>query len=289
MIIRHDAQGLCVQTPAKVNLHLEVLAKRADGFHELETLFMAVSLYDTLVFRAQPSGTKLRCRHPEVGEGEENLVQRAVRLVRDQSGCSKGVSIELIKQIPVAAGLAGGSSDAAATLAGLNHCWQLGWPQERLVELAARLGSDVPFFLFASAAIGRGRGERLSACPVGATLHMVLVSPSKGLATAEVFRHVQVPESPVSVTPMAAALETGNVAQVAARLHNRLQEVSRKLSPAVAQLERQAQDWDCLGHLMSGSGSSYFALCSSPEQASALGLSLQSQGWDAVFVVQSIR
>src|SRR6185312_12542684 len=153
MLIRRAASAIQVWTPAKVNLFLEVLARRPDGYHELATLMLAVSLYDTLEFTEEPTGaTALHCDHPSLSTGSDNLICRAVELVRRESGRSDGVGIRLWKRIPMTAGLAGGSSDAAATLAGLNSLWRLGWDRSKLIRLGAELGSDVSFFLAAAAA-----------------------------------------------------------------------------------------------------------------------------------------
>src|SRR4051812_46906767 len=129
MLIRNWGSAVRVRAPAKVNLFLEVLGRRTDGYHELETLMVTVSLYDTLEFREVPSqALSLACDHPSLSCGPDNLVLRAARLLQERQGREKGASIRLRKRIPLAAGLAGGSSDAAATLAGLNVLWRLGLP-----------------------------------------------------------------------------------------------------------------------------------------------------------------
>src|SRR5438094_7646909 len=143
---RH-ADAVVVWAPAKVNLFLEVLAKRTDGYHEIATLMVAVSLYDTLEFKEDTSGEiRLRCDHPDLTPGPANLVWRAATLLQQHTGCHRGAQIRLVKRIPLAAGLAGGSTDAAATLAGLNRLWQLGQSSAELADLGAELGSDIPFF-----------------------------------------------------------------------------------------------------------------------------------------------
>lgn len=148
MLIAHYADDVVAWAPAKVNLYLEVLSRRADGFHELETLMAAVSLYDTLVFKEDPTGDiLLRCNRPDLSTGSDNLIRRAAELLRQHTGCTRGARVRLVKRIPLAAGLAGGSTDAAATLAGLNRLWSLGLTNVELAALGARLGSDVPFFL----------------------------------------------------------------------------------------------------------------------------------------------
>ena len=131
--------------PAKVNLFLEVLGKRPDGYHEIATLMVAVRLFDTLVFREEATLT-LSCSDATLTVGPDNLVMRAAMLLRERTGCKNGASIRLIKRIPMAAGLAGGSSDAAATFLGLNRLWQLGLTNDDLAKLSSELGSDIPFF-----------------------------------------------------------------------------------------------------------------------------------------------
>lgn len=287
MIVSSHGDSLRIEAPAKVNLFLEVLGKRADGFHELETLLVTISLHDTLVFREISSGTEFRCSDPTLPTGDNNLVMRAVQLFRKESGTARGVEIELEKRIPAEAGLAGGSSDAAATLAGLNHLWGLNWPVEKLAELGAQLGSDVPFFFFAPAAVARGRGERIHPCKMQKPLDLVIVCPRLGLSTARVFGNLKIPVHPIGIEPMTAALERGDVPEVARLLHNRLEEASLGMNQELARVKDDARTWSCLGHLMSGSGSAYFALCASARQAQELGTFLEARNLGSVFVVNS--
>src|SRR6516164_6376086 len=224
MLMRRWASAVRVWTPAKVNLFLEVLARRPDGYHELATLMTAVSLYDTLEFKEEPGGaTTLHCDHPSLSTGPDNLICRAVELVRRESGRSDGVGIRLWKRIPMAAGLAGGSSDAAATLAGLNRLWHLGWDRGRLARLGAELGSDVSFFFAAPAAWCTGRGEQVEPLRLGRPLDLVLVTPPVGLSTADVFRGVTVPTEPRSGAAIRQAAAAGDVRELGRQLHNRLQ------------------------------------------------------------------
>lgn len=287
MIVRRENDRLLVDAPAKVNLHLEVLGKRPDGYHELETLMVTVSLYDTLTIKPVPEGTVLSCSDPNLAMGTDNLVTRAVELARREGGCDQGLSVELTKRIPAAAGLAGGSSDAAATLAGLSLLWDLNWSRDRMAELGAQLGSDVPFFFHAPAAIAKGRGERLTPVLLGTRLHLVLVCPDEGLSTARIFADLNPPTEPKSIRPIVEALEDGQLSRLGALLFNRLEEVAVRHSPAVRELAQEAPNWDCAGSVMSGSGSAYLALCSSYEQAETLRQQLVSKKSVSVFVVKS--
>src|SRR5947209_6051624 len=171
MLITRYVNDVVVWAPAKVNLYLEVLAKRPDGYHELETLLVAVSLFDTLVFRDLPSPElRLRCNVRSLSTGPDNLIVRAARLLQQHARCARGADVRLVKRIPLAAGLAGGSTDAAATLAGLNRLWRLGLTQAELALLGAELGSDVAFFFATPAAWCTGRGEQVDPVTLGRPL-----------------------------------------------------------------------------------------------------------------------
>jgi len=268
MLIRRSEVGLIVRAPAKVNLFLEVLRRRPDGYHELTTLMLAVSLYDTLEFIEEPGDAiRLQCDLDSLSIGPDNLVCRAAELLRQRCGCRRGVSIRLWKRIPLAAGLAGGSSDAAATLAALNRLWGLGLRQAELAELGAELGSDIAFFFATPAAWCTGRGEQVTPLKPGRPLDLVLVCPPVGLSTAQVYGGLTVPEQSLDGTAVRQALAAGDVEELGRRLHNRLQPAAEHLCPEVARLRQQLADHRPAGQLMSGSGSTVFALCRGPSEA----------------------
>lgn len=271
MLLRRFGPVVRVWAPAKVNLFLEVLGRRPDGYHELATLMVAVSLYDTLEFTERPPGAvRLACDQPALSSGPDNLVCRAAEAVRRRAGVPNGVDIRLRKRIPLAAGLAGGSSDAAATLAGLNALWRLGWGQNELAEVGAELGSDVPFFFSTPAAWCTGRGERVEPIALGRPLDFVLVCPPVGLSTAQVFGRVTVPSPPVSGDGVRRAAEAGDVEALGRLLHNRLQGPAEGLRPAVKEAHARLAALGPAGVLMSGSGSTVFALCRGPGEARRL-------------------
>ena len=268
MLVERHADAVKVRAPAKVNLFLEVLAKRPDGYHDIATLMVAVSLYDTLDFKEESSGlVRLSRDYPGLSTGPDNLVLRAAEMLRRHTGSTQGASIQLAKRIPMAAGLAGGSTDAAATLAGLNRLWALGLTPRELAAIGAEIGSDVPFFFSTPAAWCTGRGEQTTPWPLGRTLHLVLVCPQAGLSTAEVYRGVTVPDIPESGEELRQAAADGNVEEIGRRLHNRLQPVAERLCPPVAALYRRLVRLGAAGQLMSGSGASLFALCRDPGEA----------------------
>ncbi len=259
---------MLVSAPAKVNLHLEVLRRRPDGYHDLETLMVAVGLYDTLEFKDDSTGdVRLSCDRSDLSTGPDNLVWRAVELLRRHASSALGATIRLWKRIPLAAGLAGGSSDAAAALAGLNVLWRLGLSNAELSGLGAELGSDVSFFFAAPAAWCTGRGEIVRPLRLPRPLYFVLACPSVGLSTAEVFRNLAVPDRPASGEAICRAVEAGDVEEIGRRLHNRLQPVAERLCPAVTQLRARLAALNPAGVLMSGSGSTLFALCRDADEA----------------------
>jgi 4-diphosphocytidyl-2-C-methyl-D-erythritol kinase len=292
MLLETNGPALLVRAPAKVNLFLEVLRRRPDGYHDLATLMVAVGLYDTLEFKEEASDTvALHCDHPNLSTGPDNLICRAVELVKRTAGVAKGVTIRLWKRIPLAAGLAGGSSDAAATLAGLNWLWKLGWPRAKLAELGAQLGSDVDFFFSTPAAWCTGRGEIVEPVTLGRMLDFVLVCPPVGCSTAEVFGNLTVPAEPLRGDELRQAVVAGDVEKLGVLLHNRLQPAAERLCPQVAALHRELAALRPAGQLMSGSGSTVFALCRQPGEAIRIARALRSRREEGdgvrVFIVRS--
>jgi 4-diphosphocytidyl-2-C-methyl-D-erythritol kinase len=302
MQLHRSGTGVVVQAPAKLNLFFEVLGKRADGYHEIETLMCPVDLYDTIFFQPEPHGQiRLICGEAsgrcgpsrpwwrEVPEGPENLVVRAVELLRSRAGVQAGAVLRLIKRIPPAAGLGGGSSDAAAALVAANAGWGLNWPEARLSRLAAELGSDVPFFLARRPAICRGRGEQVEPLPGVGSLSFVIVRPPEGLSTRDVYQVCRPAQEPRPLAPLRAALARGDLGQAGRLLFNRLQAAAESLSPWIERLRRAFAGLDCRGHAMTGSGTSYFGLCRHARHAERVARLLQAGGVGSVFAARSCR
>jgi 4-diphosphocytidyl-2-C-methyl-D-erythritol kinase len=301
MHLHRSPAGLVVQTPAKLNLFFEVMARRDDGFHEIETLVYPIDIYDTLYLREDPDGPvrlgceqDLRARHrgaglDELPEGEDNLVVRAVELLRCRAAVAKGATIRLVKRIPSEAGLGGGSSDAAAALVAANAAWDLDWSPTQLAPLGAELGSDVPLFLANGAARCRGRGERIEPLSVAETLHFVVVRPPSGLSTAAVYRASTVPRAPRSSAPLQRALSSGDLSGIGRGLFNRLETAAEKLSPWIGRLRDELAKSDCLGHLMTGSGSCCFGLCRHARHARRVARRLQARRIGIAYAVRGSR
>ena len=226
--------------------------------------------------------------------GSENLVVRALELLRERSDCRLGARVELVKRIPLSSGLGGGSSDAAAALRLANRVWELNWPMERLAELAAELGSDVPFFLTGGAAICRGRGELVERVAGMRPLHVVIVKPPNDLSTAEVYRaHDSISATPhrhdasggLSRTIPSLAIDTR--AYPGQWMLNRLQAAAASLSPWIERLRAIFDRLDFIGHQLSGSGSAYFGVCRHAQHARRLATILRSQQLGLVYATRS--
>lgn len=273
---------LVLQTSAKVNLALEVLGKRQDGYHELVTLLQAVDLSDRLVLEESETLT-LTADDPALPTGEGNLVVRGARLLQEAAKVSRGVRVTLRKRIPVAAGLGGGSSDAAATLWGLNRLWGLRWPAARLAELAAELGMDVPFFLHGGRVLATGRGEILKPLPSTPGLALVLVNPNFPLSTREVYERVpaDLAGDGSRAKALVAALATRNASRVAASLYNSLEAVVEPAYPAIARIKSALLAAGALGAVMSGSGPSVVGVARSLDHAKQIRVRLTRGTWSS--------
>jgi 4-diphosphocytidyl-2-C-methyl-D-erythritol kinase len=250
-------KSLRVRTPAKVNLFLRVLSRRPDGYHDIETLFQAIDLEDELIFRESSGETFIEVPgFPEL-ETKDNLVYRAVRRLEAHTGRKLGVRITMTKRIPVAAGLGGGSSDAAATLAAMAQFCNLDLSPADLAPMALALGADVPFFLLGGSAVGEGIGERLTPVATRLDYGMVLVSPSFPVSTAAVFRAFSRTLTGGSREGKVWSLIHGEPA-LEELLHNDLQAVSERFHPKIGEICRVLEQSGIRKALMSGSGPTVF-------------------------------
>lgn len=279
--------------PAKLNLYLRIIGKRPDGYHEIETVFERIDLTDELTFEPAPA-LSLTCTAPSLSCDNDNLVMKAARLLQQESRAATGAKIHLVKRIPIAAGLGGGSSDAATTLVGLNALWKLGLSRQRLKELGAQLGSDVPFFLEPEAvAIGRGRGEQCEPIPDVPTLWHVLVCPDAQLSTREVYQGIEgfnLTASRPSITMIAHALRNGSaLAGLAEGLWNDLEPEAIRRCPIIALIQSHLRTLGCLAARISGSGPSVFGLCRDAAHAHDLAAAMRGGGQASwrVMVVQT--
>ncbi len=309
MYVRRRGTLVEVDAPAKVNLFLEILSRRGDGFHELEMLVAPINRFDTLSVSPEPDGSiRVHCRwahglaaqETRSGNAEgrvwdslpsngDNLVCHALRLLQERCGSSSGARVELVKRVPAAAGLGGASSDAAAALVAANEAWKIGWSRAQLAEVAAQVGSDVPLFLHPGACVCRGRGELvfpLDACP---TLHLVVVRPPEGLSTAAVYQRCRPATDARPVSELVQALARGHGAAIGRALFNRLQPAAEGMSVWVTRLSELFSRLDVWGHQMSGSGTTYFGICRHARHARRVAGQLQAIGVGAVFAAATIN
>lgn len=267
-------------SPCKVNLLLNILGKRPDGFHELETLFHHVRVHDRLTFeRLNKPGIELTCNHPELPTDSGNLVYRAAAMFFQDAGIEgAGARIHLEKNVPLAAGLGGGSGNAAQTLIGLNELFGKPMLPEQLVGLAAALGSDVPFFLQDKPALGVGRGERVESLePFDALLgvYILLIHPGFGISTAWAYKNLARFPGALNGRPGRAAelvrvLRSGNLDGAATLFYNSLEAPCLEKFPILAMFQEFLRENGAAAALMSGSGSTTFALVRGERNAAAL-------------------
>ncbi len=253
-----------VRAHAKINLYLDVVGKREDGYHDLETILHSIELHDDVIIRKQATkGITVRCEHPAVPRDSRNLAYRAAHLLSDTVGNIGGIRIDIHKRIPVAAGLAGGSANAAAVLHGVNELFGLGFTQETLMQFGAQLGADVPFCLHGGAALGLGIGDRLTRVPVLSDVPLLLLNPGIEISTATVFKKLN-----FSLTTrekrsiiIKTCLGKSDVVGIGKNLYNRLEVPVFSQYPEIAALktELSTQTGVC-GALMSGSGATVFAV-----------------------------
>ena len=292
MIINRFEQRVSIAAPAKVNLYLELLGKRSDGFHELETVMVNVDLFDQLSFSkrrdekiALRSNEICKSPHPITGVAwdEQNLIYRAVDLVRQRCGVRLGVDVAVQKNIPAQAGLGGASSNAAATLVAVNELWQLNLDRSELLELAAELGSDVSFFLGSGSAVCTGRGEQVENLNYPGGVPLVIAKPPEGNSTAEIYSRCEIPAQPMTSKVLLRSLKLGNLHSIGQGLFNRLEQFADEISQWIQPLKESFQRVGALGHQLTGSGSCYFGIFPSLRTARLATVCLKSRMPDVRF------
>ncbi len=280
-----------VLAPAKINWVLEILKKREDGFHDLKLVFQAVDMWDQLTFERRDAGVRFKVLDGPPGlpdDGRNLVVQAASKFLDEVLGGEGGVHITLKKRIPLSAGLGGGSSDAAATLLGMDKLFGTGVYPEELADMASELGSDVAFFLTGGAALGEGRGERITPWPGMPSMDLVLVKPDTGLSTSEVYQSGMCEFSPGRLaSAFRDILATGDKAKIGRSLHNGLERAAFHFLPLCMEIKMELKEAGALGALVSGSGPTVFALCASREQAEKIASKATKKG-RKVFVTHTI-
>ena len=284
------------KSPCKVNLILNILGKRPDGFHELETVMQPVNICDEMTFERVGSGLELTCSHPELPVDSKNLVHRAATAFLASAGITDGVCIHLEKHLPLAGGIGGGSANAAVTFSALNELFGLPLPIEKLHELASALGSDVPFFLYDKPALATGRGEKvrtLEAFPALRGKAFFLVHPGFGISTPWSYQNLaRFPEAlngrPGRAEKLVADLQTGGL-NSGAELYNSLEAPAFDKFPVLQLYKEFLRENGARVSLMSGSGSTTFAIAENLAAADTLAEKFKSQfgdnGWTATVAI----
>ena len=280
-------QSCVLNAPGKINLYLEITGDRPDGFHSVVMVLQSVALSDRVALKLRRDGIRLSCSHPQVPEDSTNLAYKAAELLKQRCNRKGGVEIAIEKHIPVGAGMAGGSTDAAAGLVGLNQLWDLGLEESELQELAAELGSDVPFCVHGGTMLAIGRGEKLSPLPDLHPVAVVLGKP-RDLSVATAWAYQNYRERPNRqrgpISPLLSAIAHQNLREIGQNLYNDLESVVLPMHPQVDGLVTAiCQTEGTLGGMMSGSGPTVFGLFASHEEATVAKQTLESTHRDIQF------
>lgn len=251
------------KAPAKINLNLDVLGKREDGYHEMRMVMTSIDLADHLTFKPlEEDQIILFSNSSFMPLDERNIVHKTAQLVKDHFNIQKGVEITIDKRIPIAAGLGGGSSDAAATLRGLNRLWDLGQSLEELADLGAQIGSDVPYCVYGRTAYATGRGEQVQLIDEIPQCWVVLTKPRKGISSWMVFENLDVEKLETFDTEkMVQAIVNHDYEQVTHYAGNALEKVSAEKQPAILRIKEKMLKFGADAALMSGTGPTVYGLC----------------------------
>ncbi len=270
---------LTLQAQAKLNLTLEVLGKRDDGYHEIRSVMSALALHDTV--HVEPaSDLRVRCDLPGLA-ATDNLAYRAAQLLRQTTGHKGGARVIIEKAIPVAAGLGGGSSDAAATLLGLDRLWHTELSRQALASLAGRIGSDVPFFIFGGTALASGRGEVIQPLPRLPGVPVLLVHPPLSVSTPAIYGSVTPDAYSDGAASLQFAARAAGTPVTGWELVNALQPYTCRAHPVVGEILAALAAWGAMQSLMCGSGPTCFALFAEDTTAHAAAERARARGWDA--------
>ncbi len=274
---------------AKINLALDVLGDRSDGYHDIETVLHTVELHDSIILRENGNGVTIRCASPDVPPDAQNIVYRTAQLLRETFQITRGVEIELTKCIPIASGLGGGSSDAAVTLLGLAQMWKLRLSDRQLIDLGSKIGSDVPFFLAGGAALAMGRGERVRVLRPLPTTWVVLARPPVQISTEWAYKmldHGAMRKRP-NTAAIVQAIEAEDCGSVGRLLCNVFEEVVVAHYPIVGTVRERMQACRPLGVSLSGTGPVIFALVTNEVAAREMSTALAATPDLEVFVTRT--
>ena len=277
-----------IYSPAKINLTLDALSRREDGYHELCMIMQTVSLYDSITIRRIRSGLQVKTNLYYLPTDKRNLVYRAAQSFFDQIGQPPNVFIHVLKRIPVAAGLAGGSSNAAAVLLGLNKMHGRPIDMPRLLEMGKELGADVPYCMLGGTQLAEGIGDKLTKLPAMPQCYMVIVKPSISISTPVIFKGLDVENLQMhpDTVGMMRAIEQSNLKDIAVRLYNVLETVAIPKYPVIQSIKQSLLDHGAIASVMSGSGPSVYGIFPG-EQAAKSAMEQMQKIYRDVFVVHT--
>ncbi len=247
---------------AKINLGLDVIGKLENGYHEVRMVMQTVGIYDELSFEKTESGITVTTDSGELPTNEDNLIYQAAKLMMETYGIQGGIRIHLTKNIPIAAGMAGGSTDAAATMKGMNRLYDLDCTLKELMELGVKIGADVPYCIMGGTALAEGIGEKLTALPAAPDCYLLVAKPDINVSTKYVYNHLDaegIAEHP-DIDGMVQAIEKGSLQGILNRLGNVLETVTVKAYPVIDTIKNRMKELGAVGSLMSGSGPTVFGI-----------------------------
>ena len=265
---------------AKINLGLDVLRRREDGYHEVKMIMQTVDIYDVLTFVKAPADVfRLSVDSAQIPDDDNNLVLKAARLLFATAGINAGVEVTLQKNIPVAAGMAGGSTDAAATLIGLNALYDLRFTTEQLQEIGVKLGADIPYCIMGGTALSQGIGEILRPLPAPPRAHLVIAKPDLMISTKYVYENLHANSLKVhpNIDGMIEALSNQDLTKMCSLMGNVLETVTEKENPIITQIKDLMKEQGATGALMSGSGPTVFSIFTEEEKARSCFQKIQEE------------
>lgn len=260
---------LILESYGKVNLALDILYKRKDGYHEIKSIMQEIDIKDRLTFREQKEGITLESNSWQMPRNSENLVYRAWEKLSQISGVKKGLHVNIEKNIPIYAGLGGGSSNGATTLKALNYLWDLKLRDQELMDIGKELGADVPFFIKGGTALAEGIGEELTSLKSFSDKYILLINPGINMSTAQTYKKTRPNGDRLDIEGLVKAIEEDNIKKVAEKLSNKLEEVAIEEYPVIEEIKESMIKEGALGALMSGSGSTVFGLFEDQESIEA--------------------
>jgi len=254
---------------AKINLGLDVVRRLENGYHEVKMVMQMVGIYDVLTFEKAPEGIVITTDSGELPTDENNLIYKAARLMRDHYGITEGVRIHLQKNIPIAAGMAGGSTDAAATLKGLNELFELGASKQELQEIGVKIGADVPYCVLGGTALAEGIGEKLTPLSPAPECVLLVAKPDINVSTKFVYEHLDAAgvEKHPDIDGMVEAIAQGSLQGIVERMENVLETVTIPAHPIIATIKSRMKELGAVNSLMSGSGPTVFGVFTDRETA----------------------